>query len=47
MAKNKTKKEFDQGSLSRAKKEMAEPRMANAAREQEVNQDASTDRPRK
>jgi hypothetical protein len=44
MAKKKAKKELDKEVLSRVKKEMAEPRMASSARQQEVNQNAPTDR---
>jgi hypothetical protein len=44
MAKKKAKKELDKEALSRVKKEMAEPRMANSVREQKVNQNAPTDR---
>jgi hypothetical protein len=44
MSKNKAKKELDREALSRVKKEMAEPRMANSARRQEVNQNAPMDR---
>jgi hypothetical protein len=44
MAKKKAKKELDKEALSRVKKEMAKPRMANSVREQEVNQNAPTDR---
>jgi hypothetical protein len=42
--KKKVEKELDTEVLSRVKKEMAGPRMANSAREQKVNQDAPTDR---
>jgi hypothetical protein len=44
MDKKKAKKELDKETLSRVKKEMAEPRMASSVREQEMNQDAPTDR---
>jgi hypothetical protein len=44
MARKKAKKELDKEALSRVKKEMAEPRMAHSAREQQVSQDAQTDR---
>jgi hypothetical protein len=44
MAKRKAKKELDKEALSRVKKEMAEPRMANSVRELKVNQNASRDR---
>lgn len=37
MAKKKAMNELDKEALSRVKKEMAKPRMANSAREQEVN----------
>ncbi len=37
MAKKKTKKELDKKTLSLVKKEMAEPRMTNSARREEVN----------
>ena len=46
MIKKKAKKELDKEALSRVRKEMAEPRMANSAREQEVNHNASTHRAR-
>jgi hypothetical protein len=42
MAKKKATKELDKEVLARVKTEMAEPSMANSAREQEVNQDAPT-----
>jgi hypothetical protein len=44
MAQQKAKKELDKETLSRVKKEMAEPRMAKSAQEQEVNQHAPTGR---
>jgi hypothetical protein len=40
MAKKKDKKELYKEVLSRVKKEMAEPRMANSVREQEVKRNA-------
>ena len=44
MAKKKAKKELDKEALSRVRKEMAEPRFANSAREQKVNRSAPRDR---
>ena len=44
MATKQARKELDKEALSRVKKEMAAPRMANSVREQEVNQKAPTDR---
>jgi hypothetical protein len=38
MAKKKAKIDLDKGALSRLKKEMAEPRLANSVREYEVKQ---------
>jgi ribosomal protein L29 len=38
MVKKKAKKDLDKEALSRLKKEMAEPRLANSVREYEVNQ---------
>ena len=43
MAKKKAKKEPYKEVLSRVKKEMAAPRMANSARERKVNRNAPTD----
>jgi hypothetical protein len=40
MAKRKSKKVLDKEALSRVKKEMAGPRMANSVREQEVKRNA-------
>jgi hypothetical protein len=44
VAKKKAKKELDKDVLSRVKEEMAEPHIAKSAREQEVNQNAPTNR---
>jgi hypothetical protein len=43
-AKKKAKKELDKEALFRVQKEMAEPRMANSVREQEMNQNAPKER---
>jgi hypothetical protein len=44
MAKKTAKEELGKEALSRVKREMAEPRLAKSAREQEVNPNAPTDR---
>jgi hypothetical protein len=44
MAEKKNTKECVKEALARVKKEMAAPRMANSAREQDVNQNAPTHR---